>query len=199
MSKSKIRDIKLIEREGPFRFERIDLPQYGTTRLQWREEFGIDLPTKSGLVSQFKNLDDLRILLSEIRIVIRFEDRRPLEYVFERGFISDLASVPKVFRSLVDNDDLRLLVAALVHDYNFSTHFLDPSRTSDGQPVENLGFRRANKLFYSMARKRGLSQFRCAVAYLAVNSIVGRAKYEKECPRRNPWTQKTAAARVLPE
>jgi hypothetical protein len=194
---SKIRKVKLIEREGPLRFERIDLPQYNTTRVQWKKEFGIVLPTRKELGEQFTNLEDLRILLNRVTVRVEFRNRRPLEYTFDRGFITDLASVPKCFRSFVDNDDLRILVAALVHDYNFSTHFLDPE-TAKGQPVENVGFRRANKLFYGMCRNRRLPWVRCVLAYVAVNSVVGRAKYEKECPRRNPWTQKTAAARILP-
>lgn len=186
MGKSKIRDIKIIEREGPYRFERIEVSKYDEIKRDWEEEFGITLPPRSGL-SVFGNLDDLRIVLAPITITIYFKDRRPLRYEFDRGFITDLASVPKAFRSIVDNDDLKLLGAALVHDYNFTTWFLGPN---------HKGCLRANKLFYGMIRKQGYGLGKSIIAFLSVNSIVGRARYQHNI-RRDPWTEKTARSYVL--
>ncbi len=193
MSKNKIRDIKTIVREGSYRFEHIDPTQYGTTRLQWKKEFGITLPPREDL-SKFGDPEDLRILLAPISITIYFRKRRTLEYQFDRGFITDLASVPSSFRSVVDNDDIKLAAAALVHDYNFSTHYLNPI---GGRTPSNVGFRLANKLFYGMIRKRGYPWVKSVVAYLAVNSIVGRARYEKNVAR-DPWTETTSRVRILP-
>lgn len=193
MGKNKIRDIKTIVREGSFRFEHVDPTQYNTIRMQWKREFGIVLPPREDL-HKFGDPEDLRIVLAPITIRIYFRRRTTLEYQFDRGFITDLASVPKSFRSFVDNDDVKLVSAALIHDYNFSTHYLNPV---GGRFASNKGFRLANKLFYGMIRKRGYSLGRSIIAYLAVNSIVGRAKYEKNV-LRDPWTERTSRVRVLP-
>ena len=193
MSKSKIRDIKTVERDGPFRFEHIDPNQYNTTRIQWKRELGIVLPPREDL-HKFGDPEDLRIVLSPILITITFRGRRPLRYEFDRGFITDLASVPSSFRGVVDNDDVKLAAAALCHDYNFSTHFLNPV---GGRTPSNKGFRLTNKLFYGMIRERGYSLGRSIIAFLSVNSIVGRARYAKNVAR-DPWTERTSRAKVLP-
>jgi hypothetical protein len=41
-------------------------------------------------------------------------------YEIPQGFVTDLASVPGVFESVIDNDDPRILRPSILHDYLYS-------------------------------------------------------------------------------
>ena len=137
---------------------------------------GIKLPSKYDL-ERIGDPDKLWILPEPITIRVVYKSkkqgkhRRRLihEWRFETGWIWDKASVP-VFKDNV----LESVYAAMVHDKCFSTHdlFLFSQHDDDG-------FRATNKLFFRMLRKAGMNWFRATYYYLAVNSIVGRALYEK--------------------
>lgn len=173
----KFRDVKSVDYDGPLRFERVDPAKYIRIRREWWHEFALDLPPPEDL-PKFGRPSEVRILFTpSLDVRLGFRDRGDILYRFFRGFMTDLASVPRGFRSVVDNDDLRLLLAALVHDRNFTTH--------------SVGFGSANRIFYGMIREAGYPVPRAVTAYLAVNSIFGRARYEKT-PARDPWTEKTS-------
>jgi len=87
------------------------------------------------------------------------------EFRFRPGYVTDLATVPKLFRGIIDNDDLRLIAPSLVHDYYFGT--------------QELSFCRANKLMFQMIRALGGSMFKAVVAWLAISSPFGWFKFRK--------------------
>lgn len=116
-----------------------------------------------GLAPELKNKD--RILLNDIIISVTLKDKE-LRYTLRRGWITDFASVPEHLRSFVDNDDYRLIVAALVHDANFACHY--------------LSFKESNELFRAMIRKAGGSWWMGFKAYWGVNNWIGKRNYRNQ-------------------
>jgi hypothetical protein len=115
------------------------------------------LPTAKEL--DLANEPDLRLLLGAVTIKIHLKSGEVLRYSFRKGFIHDTASVPKFMRGVVDNDDLALVVAAMVHDVNFRCHY--------------LRFGPTNRLFRKMIIEAGGSRWLAFKSWLAVSSPVG--------------------------
>jgi hypothetical protein len=99
-----------------------------------------------------------------------------MNFYFKPGFVTDLASVPRPLRGIVDNDEHQIISAALVHDFAFSTR--------------RLPFRIANSLFYKIMRYNGYNRFKAVLAYWAVSSFVGRKHYRQSASKieRELWT-----------
>lgn len=115
--------------------------------------------------AEWKKEDDLRILINDLKIKIKMgNDDGVFVYTFKRGWRTDLASVPWFVRTLVDNDDRNLIIAALVHDANFGGHFLT--------------FGKSNELFRSMIRYSGGSWWLAFKAYWGVQNPIGMKAYE---------------------
>ena len=181
-------DITHIRKGGFFDFRHVD----GETWEATREQFRVDpyrpmvLPTWEEL-KRFGRRADLRLLLDDIQADVFFKNQTHWRWVFKRGFITDLASVPDFFRSFVDNDDIDALLAALTHDRNFSVH--------------KLTFKQTNELFYKMYIYRDGAPgskdkwvalpVRAKLAWLAVKSVVGRVRWRKLAKRRAAWTLAT--------
>ena len=111
------------------------------------------------------------ILLKKLVVKIHLKDEGVLVYTFERGWSTDLASVPRSLRSFVDNDDFHIIIAALVHDSNFEGQFFP--------------FSSANWLFYHMIRKSGGSWWFASKAFVGVHNWIGRRAYDKDVPTHN--------------
>lgn len=120
--------------------------------------------TIEDLVKQGLKADQIWVLPSLLQILVSTKDMQT-SYLFWPGHITDLASVPKFLRSLVDNDGLRIIAAALVHDYNFAT--------------QEMGFRASNRLFYKMIRAIGGSWWLATKAWLGVSGLIGYYFYKK--------------------
>jgi len=186
-----LKDVKVnVDIDGFLDFRHLDPSRYSETVKDFQDRFGRGLPSKA----QLKNMGkprDLRLLLTPITITITWPDTRWIQYHFEPGFITDLSSVPGFFRSVVDNDDIDMMSAALCHDVNFSLH--------------HLSFKQTNQLFYHMIMSRfdpdgdGVDDSdhwvslpaRAKWAYLAVNSFVGRIRWKQNKRKRQDWTLAT--------
>lgn len=176
--KDSLPEIIWVSKSGFFDFRHIDGMTYNRTRQQFEKD-GVKLPTWKRLKC-FGKRSDLRVLLSDLTINIKFEGNTGFRYVFNRGYLTDLASVPNYFRSFIDNDDIDIIAAALVHDRNFSVH--------------RLGFRQTNELFYKMfltrdgvpgSNDKWLSlPIRARLAWAAVSSPVGRLLWKRIQKRR---------------
>lgn len=161
--------IKKIEVEGTFDTRRVTPWDYGDTRKEFIETYGITLP-KWHQLRKIGDEDALWILLHPMTVTITFTDSSWVQYLFERGFIWDQASVP-IFK----NNILEGIIPAAVHDANFSMHYLTFSET--------------NRLFFRMLRKFGMNPIRATIYFLAVNSMFGKAIWEKN--GRKFWHGKT--------
>lgn len=138
---------------------------------------GVTLPSREQL-----ELDSdavWHVLLSkEYQIHLLYElDGRLMwySYKFARGFVWDLASVPKLFRGIVDNDDPAIIDASMVHDSNFTCHF--------------LSFSLANSLLKDMFRMNGGNKIETFLAWASVASLFGRRAYKKRTVKRATWQQ----------
>ena len=94
---------------------------YDLTRQEFASK-GKILPPAS--VIDFKRNSDYRMFLTPRKIILHTEQDGVLIFRFDEGYITDLVSSPRIFRSLVDNDDARLVEASLVHDALFSRALL---------------------------------------------------------------------------
>jgi hypothetical protein len=131
---------------------------------------GIKLP-KWCQLRRLGDTDGLWLLMEPITVTVTFKNGEWWQWLFDKGFIWDQASVP-VFK----NNVLEAIIPAMCHDGAFSLHWYD--------------FKTTNKLFYRMLRKFGMNPIRAAIYYLAVNSMFGRAIWEKNS--REFWHKKTA-------
>ena len=161
-----------IKRVGEIDSRRVEPWRYTEQITAFETETGVKLPSMKGLKT-IGDPEELRILKNNVMMEITISDGRVFRYEFLTGWIWDLASVPKFFRSFVDNDDIYMSEAALVHDSNYTGHFL-----GDDLPGLDL----TNWLFREMIRFRK-KRFLAAVAHMSVNSIIGRSLYWKKASR----------------
>lgn len=176
-----IKNIRSVIQEGfrGFMFLEPKSSYYDYQQRTWfRQKHGVLLPSSDEL-KKFGGLDEVRVLTEDVAVTIEFENSAWVQFKFYKGFLTDLASVPKFFRSVIDNDDNRLILAALVHDYLFTTH--------------GLPFYETNELFYQIARFCGYSKFKSWLAWVAVSSPVAARLWRKETVKRIKHTRKTAA------
>ena len=94
---------------------------------------------------------------------------RPLPYrtlIVPEGFESDGASVPRfLWGAVFPRDDRQALFGALVHDYVYRTHPFGWTKKD------------ADKSFYELMRKGGVSYLRAQKAYLGVR-LFGKSSWE---------------------
>jgi hypothetical protein len=148
-------------------------------RSDFEKERGIILPGAAQW-DAFGEISALRVWLREYTVTATDDRSYWVQFKFYPGYITDLASVPRVLRGLIDNDDPDLILAALPHDFNFSTHF--------------LSFTESNALLAAMARAAGVSSWRASLAHFAVGSPVGWHRWKLNGRRRDLWTRATAEA-----
>lgn len=169
--------IKSIERIGDIKSFQVEPWRYEEQREKFLIDHGVQLPTLRGLKTIGK-VSQLRVLCEYVKLRYQLADGRWFQWEFFPGWIWDLASVPRLFRWLVDNDDVFIQEAAITHDSNYTGHFLGNSLP---------GLDATNELFRETIRFRG-KRVRARIAYIAVNSIIGRSLY---------WKKSTRAAATL--
>lgn len=162
--------IKKIEVDGNYDTRRVTPWDYRDTVEEFAREHGIILP-KWHALRKLGDDDALWILLDDITVTVTFADGSWWQWLFNKGFIWDQASVP-IFK----NNILEAIIPAMIHDGAFSLHWYDFSTT--------------NKLFFKMLRYFGMNPIRACVYFMAVNSMFGRAIWEKNS--RAFWHRKTA-------
>lgn len=177
--------ISNIEIAGEFDTRRIRPWRYNAQRTRFFRDYGVTLPDRAGAVD-IGPLSQLRVVINPVCITVTIDGGEYYQYSFMRGFVTDLASVPRIARSFIDNDDIDLLAAAYVHDANYSCHYL---QVGTGTEAELSGLDRVNELFRQMIRYRG-KKIKAALAHAAVDSIIGRSIYFKMPGRREAWTRK---------
>jgi hypothetical protein len=172
-----MRAIKKIEHDGFVDLRDLHEVTYKKTREQLKNEYGIVLPTKKTLKSTDADFGNLWLLLNPLVITVTFKNSAWWQFKLERGFITDLASVPSAFKAIIDNDGPAVVVPALVHDANFSCHF--------------LSFEDSNSLFKQMIRAYGGSVHKARLAWAAVSTTYARRRYH-EVDALSRWSKKTA-------
>jgi hypothetical protein len=143
------------------------------TRSDWElGTMGIrDVPSWDDLKDDDGAHKKVRMLLEPLEIWIETKYVNII-YRFERGFVWDLASVPKVLRSIVDNDDKDLMDAAICHDFNFE---MWEERKKDG--LYYFDYKQSNALFYEMVKKRA-GWWKAVKCWLGVTNKIARCHWE---------------------
>jgi len=164
-----------IESDIGRRFEFVEQTRerYNKQRGKFYAEFGVFLPVWNQL-KNFGKLRDLRILCKRHVVTVTRDNSRYTQIVFNVGYLTDFASVPKFIRGLIDNDNPIMLDAVLFHDRNCSTH--------------QYSFKETNQLFFDMLIEAGYSHFKSHIAHFAVSSYKGRQYWRMNGVRRREWT-----------
>lgn len=171
-------EIENVKIEGRRRFEFIERSGflYQEQRTELNHEFNMNMPIGTELW-KFGKRRDLRVLCAGVLIDVVDEKGCFYQFEFLPGFITDFASVPWFFRSLIDNDDERIIAAALIHGFLFSTH--------------GLPFWMTNQMFRQVAISQGYPRIKARMAFIAVNSIPARHIWN-DTTDRSPWSRQRA-------
>jgi len=87
-------------------------------------------------------------------------------YTVPSGFITDGASIPKAFWSLVGSPFTgKYVKVAILHDYLYSG-------------AENVSFEEANRIFYNGLREAGVNRLKAFLMYKAV-CMFGKSHFKK--------------------
>lgn len=167
------KQIVSIEQTGEIDLRRIQPDRYGEQDEVFFNTHDYHLPEYEQL-QLFGEPTELELLLRRLLLTITFADSCFIQYEMRPGFIFDKGSVPRAFRSLVDNDELPIVLGAFPHDINFSAHY--------------LSFAETNSLFYRMLRYYKMNRFRAAISWLAVSSHTGHKRWNANLARGN-WTR----------
>jgi len=153
--------VEWVQRSGNLDTRRLFPDTYVDTARQFAAE-GITLPPGGYL--RWYEKSDWWLLLSDFTVRVKMVDEPDVRvYSFQRGHITDFASVPPIARGLVNNTNLRILAAALVHDALFAG-WLET-------------YRNANRIFRQIIRQEGGNIILRWAAWLGVSSMVGRWLY----------------------
>ena len=114
------------------------------------------------------NTSYLQVLLHDIVLLVQTRGIS-LSILVKKGFCWDNASVPKLLRSVVDNDERGILAGALVHDILYLTKYLGNSRRDS---------KLADKIMYDIMQEQGGSHIN-ARTYLGL-SLGGYHTYKDQ-------------------
>jgi hypothetical protein len=115
--------IENIEIDNDIDFRIIFKETYESTKKDFEKEFNVTLPNISG--AEFDKMNnDLRVIIKPITVKIK-SNLFSLIIEVDPGFITDFASIPKPLRSIVDNDEWYVIIAAIVHDALYGGRLLE--------------------------------------------------------------------------
>ena len=140
------------------------LPGDYETSIKWfKDNYDIDLPARN--ISPFPDSQDLWILLEDVELRV-YEKVGVHVYTFKKGFQTDLASIPSLARSFVDNDANYIFLGALKHDSDFRWKF--------------RSFVSANEEFLQIMKINGASWLQRLFTRLGIYTSIAKKAY------RNP-------------
>lgn len=145
----------------------LDKSHYDTTREDFQNVRHVTLP-EWGELDKIGKPKNLWLLLSPIDIKIEFDNGHFYDYNYKPGFIWDHISKPGN-KSIPEG-----MMGALVHDANFSCHYLGEGRKA---------IRATNELLRTMCIKAGMSRLRARIFFLLTNSFIGKRMYNKNKKR----------------
>lgn len=89
-----------------------------------------------------------------------------LTYDIKAGFITDLASIPRVGRFLISRNDISIIIGATIHDINFA--------------LCELPFEESNFLFKEMNEYYDMGYITSKIVYLAVKTPFAKSHYNND-------------------
>lgn len=115
-------------------------------------------------IPKFENIDGDIFQLNEdypVKFVLWYRD---FQFKIDAGFVSDLASIPRIFRIFIDRASLGL-IAPLIHDFMCSNKgkFISMS----GEQI-NLTRYQVNLIFLIVMLLDGINSIRAIIAFIGV-------------------------------
>jgi hypothetical protein len=149
--------IKNIEVDN-YDFQKL-IPQVNYMDL-WKELrlFNPDIPTEKECRE-----NDYWIARNDCNVIITLKNGIKLSYTIKKGLVTDLASVPRLLRGVIDNNSNKIILAAIIHDVNFACHILD--------------FEASNILLENMCKYYRMNYFKRKSVYFAVK-FFGKSHYK---------------------
>lgn len=144
----KIKEIRLSSASPTVKY---CLPDYYDFLVdEFQKAYSVHLPHRQYM--SFDKKTTWRALCEPYKIWVIWEDSSIWEYSFERGFLTDLASVPSNLRSIIDNDNPCIIIGALIHDGYYQTKGAFDCITSGQGKKEADDLLRETCLYYGMAK-----------------------------------------------
>jgi len=146
---------------------------YTITKAEMESE-GRSIPNREELeIDEKESLYWITLSKFEVHLTI---DGKWKHFSFDRGFVYDLMSCPKIIRWVADESDQRGIIPAAVHDAMFTSHFLD--------------YHTSNEVFRSLLVYSGMPKWLARIYWLGVASPVGQIMYNKKTIKRANWQLK---------
>lgn len=147
---------------------------YTITKAEMESE-GRSIPTPEQLeIDEHESLYWITLSKFEVHLTV---DGKWKHFYFDRAFVYDLMSCPKIIRWIADESDQRGIVASAVHDAMFTSHFLD--------------YKTSNEIFRSLLVYNGMPRPLARVYWMGVASFVGKIMYNKKTIKRATWQLKS--------
>ena len=113
-----------------------------------------------------KSMRENGIYVLLTKLVVEVEhDSGKWRWIFRPNYITDLASVPSLAKSFVDDNDNEMILPAYVHDANFGGHL--------------LSYKLSNDLFRWMLKEQGASWWTRFLAWAGVSTSAGKKAYDR--------------------
>ncbi len=104
---------------------RVDINSYYWYKARMYEKHNIMIPSHTVFKRDALDLTELRLNQELFTLDFVWKNKKQINLKLKPGFISDIASSPRLLRSFVDNDDLIVLIPAFgLHDPLFGLHLL---------------------------------------------------------------------------
>lgn len=94
-----------------------------------------------------------------------YEDKETrLTIIARAGFMTDLATIPRAFKPIIDNDEYEIAAPAVLHDHLYSS------------PPKHIWFNRkiADQILYRAMINMGSSKWKAYLVYNAVRLFAGK-------------------------
>lgn len=120
------------------------------------------------------NVDDIEI---NVKLAVKNNDKfyYNINYKIQKGFLTDFASVPKIFRNIVQKNGVEILIPAVIHDTNYEFSF--------------FSFSDSNKILREMLKFNGMGFIKRNLVYLAVCTPIAKAGYKKHAKNKNDFVK----------
>jgi hypothetical protein len=97
--------------------------RFDLTKYDWyNKQLGRVLPLKEAYNRENMLKTELWILWEDFKLTLCFDDGTKDIIEYKAGFVWDIASVPSILRSFIDNDAYIVFIGALFHDGAFGLH-----------------------------------------------------------------------------
>jgi hypothetical protein len=167
----KFKNLKILKIDiiGELNFKYTFYEYFLENKEKYNTIFNTEMPNIS---KEFFAKKNFKILLNDIDIIIE-TNIETYKYTIKKGFLTDFASIPNIFKPFVSNDSSFILIPSIIHDGNYVSNILN-TKYSDIESfvLSNILFKEM-MLYYSNNTKKTIIN----IIYHIVNTNFGYNKY----------------------